>query len=562
MSLEPWWKQYPERLAYELAALEEAGIRYERDEAAFPQGTLRLRLDTGGLLLYATFPDLYPYTRFEAEAPELSLPHHQHPFSKTLCLIGRGSANWSVDDTLAAFLRERLPLVLEAGTSSSKEEGASELEEHQAEPFSDYYNYLPDSVVLVDGSWSFPGESGRLELGLMGSGPIVRGAVLRALDMQGHEFAMAPENWKKLTSNAIRARWFRVGDPIEKEDAEAFLNELGKIHPQAKAPHWQKCGQGWKVDVVGVIFPEEVGWREVGDGWLFVIRARKEKSKSPKNEHGFVPAMRSGPGDLFQRVPELRPLRSKNVAVLGLGCLGAPSLIEFAKAGVGKLQMVDHDSVDPATTVRWPLGLPIAGLTKQKALTDFISLHYPHTEVVGYKHKIGGLPNSESRDNEVLEEIFDGCQVVYDATAELGIQYAISELARRSAVPYIAVSTTAGGWGGLVARITPKTGCWSCLQAWMTEGVIPTPPSDPRGAIQPAGCADPTFTGAGFDTALVAFEGVRMAVAELCSESGGYPHLTYDVAILSLRDAKGNSSPPTWRSFGLKQHPDCPVCHQ
>ncbi len=40
----------------------------------------------------------------------------------------------------------------------------------------------------------------------------------------------------------------------------------------------------------------------------------------------------------------------------------------------------------------------------------------------------------------------------------------------------------------------------------------------------PRGCADPTFTGAGFDVATIALQGVRLVVGTLAgSIPGGYP---------------------------------------
>lgn len=113
--LKPWWDLWPGRLEYELAALDAAGIRYERDARALARGkiALRLKVPLGSevLNIEAKFPEVYPYTRFELFAPGLNLPHHQNPFSKSLCLIGRATRNWNVDDTLAQFIQNRLPLV-------------------------------------------------------------------------------------------------------------------------------------------------------------------------------------------------------------------------------------------------------------------------------------------------------------------------------------------------------------------------------------------------------------------------------------------------------------------
>ena len=130
---------FPKRLEYELNALNNAGIEYSKNEDAFTRGVLCLNIWIDGVgNLQVIFPDLYPYFRFEIYAHDLVLPHHQNPFSKNLCMIGRRTENWHIKDTLASFLLERLPKVLKAGKSTDCEE-VEGVEQHQAEPISDYY---------------------------------------------------------------------------------------------------------------------------------------------------------------------------------------------------------------------------------------------------------------------------------------------------------------------------------------------------------------------------------------------------------------------------------------
>ena len=51
---------------------------------------------------------------------------------------------------------------------SKNREVVSHLEESQAEPFSDYYIYVQDSLLLVDSNWHIPPEilHGELEIAL------------------------------------------------------------------------------------------------------------------------------------------------------------------------------------------------------------------------------------------------------------------------------------------------------------------------------------------------------------------------------------------------------------
>lgn len=273
-------------------------------------------------------------------------------------------------------------------------------------------------------------------------------------------------------------------------------------------------------------------------------------------------AGRAGPLDFAARVPLLRPLKDHRVALIGLGAIGAPSALEFARAGVGELRLLDGDIVEPGTTIRWPFGLDAAGRDKATVLANVITANYPYTTTLGIVHRIGAVDGLLS-DIEALSRALDGATLVLDATAEVGLQYLLSDLAAEAGIPYLCASSTAGAWGGVVARVRADGlhGCWSCLQRSLLDGRIAVPREDPAGFLQPSGCAAPTFTGAAFDLAEVALMGVRLAVSILCGgHPDAYPAIDWDVGVVTLRDADGNVLPPTWRTYTLR-HPDCPHCN-
>jgi len=567
--LKPWWESWPGRLEYELRALEAAGIPHELDAQAFADGAVIIRLKPkvcgSEISLAAKFPDSYPYTRFEVSAPDLDLTRHQHPFSKNLCLIGRGSHNWHVTDTLARMIKEQLPRVL-ASVRGNTGALAADLEEHQGEPFSDYYCYAKNAVLLIDSSWSIERSvtAGELTIGVEGPAKLLlRGAVLEVRDTSGRVLAQADPAISRLYPVVLGGRWVREQEPVLEESAKRFLAGLSRKYPFLKYRQWQSV-LGGGIEVIGAIFPEEVRWQEKSDGWVFVVHLNERRKGFRKCEKAyFVRAGRAGSEDFVARIPELRALRDRRIAVVGLGCLGAPSCIEFARASVGELRILDHDAVDAGTTVRWPLGLPAVGVQKPAAIEQFISVHYPHTRVQAFDHRVGAVRNGGPSEIEILDSFLKGVDLLYDATAELGVQHLLSDLAMSYRIPYICVSATNGAWGGRVVRICPgKTpGCWVCLQHALDEGVIPVPPEAPGEFVQPEGCANPTFTGASFDIAQVWAVGVRLALGTLTGESNhGYPNTDWDVAVLSLRQPGGRPLVPCWETFALQRHPSCVVC--
>lgn len=586
-----WWERYPERLTSELEELDRAGIRYERDEDAFVGGILRLRLypvvDDEELLLVTTFPDLYPFFRFEVEAPNATLPHHQHPFSKVLCLIGRSTGNWHPGrDRLAHFIQERLRPVFRAAASADPDT-VRDVEEHQAEPFSDYLSYLVDSLVLIDSAWSIDptAQSGTLHVGVSSPArgalptPVVNGAVLDVRDEKSVVLAEADPALAKRFPYPIRGRWVRFAAPPQTPIAEQiFKLAASKFSSLMGVPV-----QGGTIRVLGILFPEEIGWRTMGDGWLFAVRFEAEQAplaKGPKHGRkarhpisGGVPyryylarPARAGRKDLMARIPELGPLADHRVAVFGLGCLGSVSALELARGGIGELRVVDHDHVDPAASVRWSLGFGAGGHQKARVLEQMIRSEYPYCRVLAYVCQIGSIREKAEQpsDADVVDRALQDASLLYDASAEPGVEYYLAAVARQRGIPYIGVSGTPGGWGGLIVRIVPgKTeGCWSCLLRRLEDGSILAPPADKKeGQIQPTGCANPTFTGASFDLGLVALSGVRMAVSTLtANQAGAYPNVNWDVAVISLRGPGGEIIAPQFATYPLLKHPQCQVC--
>lgn len=571
-----WWKRCPKRLEYELQALRDAGIAFELDEKAKAFGIVRLELqvvhDGSAMPLVATFPDLYPYFRFEVEARDLNLGHHQNPFGKNLCFIGRNTVNWKTTDTLAAYIQDRLPLVIRAATTADKSV-AEALEEHQGEPVSTYYQYRANTILLIDSSWSIPAgiKKGNLVIGLSGLhvGHVVRGAIQEVRTSEGKVLASADPALNRLYPKVIHGRWYRILKPAVGQDALLLLKSHAKEHPSISQTQSQKIN-GWEIDIIGLVFSDELTYGEKADDWIFVVRAQRSTAgQKVERESYLIRAGRAGRSDLAARIPELAILSKRRVALIGLGGIGAPVAIELARSGVGELRILDQDIIEPGTSVRWPLGLASAGQSKAEALRDFIGVHYPFTTVLDCHHSIGRtfigrmLPSpSQVRDPEILEMLVDGVDLVYDATAEVGIQYLLSDLAAAKSIPYICASTTVGAWGGLLARIRPgKTeGCWSCLQGQL-DGSIPSPPQSPSGMVQPKGCADPTFTGIGCDVANIALMGVRLAIATMCSDvKGAYPDFKWDVAVCALRDPDGQALAPQWKTFPLSKSLKCLKC--
>jgi len=280
MSWGYWWDRYPDRLEYELKALDQAGIEYIRDEEALKKGILCLQLsmEIAGRLC-VVFPDSYPYFRFEIYARDIQLAHHQNPFGKNLCMIGRATRLWHTNYTLASFLLEQLPKVI--GTGSSNELGEVEdMEEHQAEPISDYYLYAPGTGVIVDGNWKIDlgYEFGRLLIGVaFPNVPLLRCAVLEVRDEKENILEESDGRLKNAYSGGeLIARWVRLSEAPRTQNLAELFKQLRERDPLPNNIESYPVNGG-KLYVRAALFPEEISnWRQLDYGWLFVVKFKRK----------------------------------------------------------------------------------------------------------------------------------------------------------------------------------------------------------------------------------------------------------------------------------------------
>ena len=569
-----WEDQWPGRFQLELDELRAAGISFTVDDALLKHRILRIdfvcEVDGTDVRGFALYPELFPDFRPAVQAIPLGLTHHQNPLGGNLCLLGRGGDRWRPSYTLAWLLTHQLRLVLVSGAPGAPSESL-ELEDAQAEPYSGYVPFEPGTAILVDGDWDLPAnaEWGRLVIGTRGGelAGALQAAVIEIKDDNGKCIAAADPAIANLYPRRHHARWGRSA-LLKPDDLRAVTEEAAGRIPDAAKRSWPfvQCHDG-KVHLLGIVIPEEVGHRSSGQGWIFAVQreesvGKKKRGRKPsKSRSYFARPVYSGRADLAARIPELEPFRQASIAVFGLGSLGAPAVLELARAGVAELRILDGDFVDAGPTVRWPFGVKDVGRAKAAVLHDFIREHYPYTRVIAFDYELGEPARlGRKADQHVLDEILNGVDLIFDATANLNVQRMLAELGRDRKIPYLMVEARHGGWGGIVFRQKPEVGtaCLYCLQHALqpdSEYQISDAPAATPDGVQPRGCGDVTFTGTGFDMTTIALDAVRRAIGALCG--GKYPDPPGNVAVISLRKEDGSPSAPTWQTHDMPRHPEC-----
>lgn len=247
--MQPWFESNVERLQKELTALDDAEISYEIDAEYKSRGRLRLHLvfkhSNTEYRITADYPDLFPFFAPDAYLDGRTLARHHHPAGGHLCLLGRRTDQWNVDDTLAGILQAQLPLIL--NFDQTRDEAAVKaVEEPQGEPVSVYFNSLAvrESLILFDGSWVIPESVTRGEIELWYSHvaaadvpvTVPKGIVGRVFDHTGRVVAEWSGPRPSAFNQSLRVRWVRA-----KETPTGTLSALHEQLSQSEDAYlWSK----------------------------------------------------------------------------------------------------------------------------------------------------------------------------------------------------------------------------------------------------------------------------------------------------------------------------------
>jgi hypothetical protein len=572
-----WFEDHPELFASERQGFEALG--FSLDQMEFEDGRVIFRgiivLDGDDIALIVVYPDSFPYLRPEVYAPELTLGRHQNPFRGNLCLLDRSSRAWDVGMTGAWLVEERVPYLLDL-VKAGKEEDMRRAEAPQGEPMSRYFpHHLGTAVFVPDAMLQLSPdvEGGSLRLSV-GEGEEVD-ALLRTCVTEvrgpsrekarksngGPTLARAdPPLLHRFGRTALSGTWVRLEGFPSTGGTPPELWEAARAAQGYEEPHWQNV-RGGRLKVVGIVAREEVRQGEWEDAWIFMVRLKSQGRDVLYLARG----ERLSISDLGDRIPSLKGLQEKTVALTGLGAVGATIAEELARSLIGELRVVDHDDVEAGTIVRWPVGVPAVGHAKTAVVGHGLPSQYPYTKVQTFGHHIGAAPppgeHRGASEVEVMEQLLDGADLLTDATAELGVQYYLAAQAQARHLPQVYAWMTEGGWGGAVARVVPgKTGCWYCLQWHFEDSTIPLPPREELGTLQPRGCTERTFTGSSFDALPIVAQTVRV-IAQTLLHGRSEIDAARDVFVCSQRrETDGLVTAPTWQAFPLVVHPNCEWC--
>lgn len=566
-----WWRLWPELHKAELEAFQARQARVEtvlQENGCLILDVVWPHLE-GPIRLTVGYSPFHPYFPPTVTSAALSLTRHRNPLSGALCLLTQASGQWDPTERVADLIFKQLPQVIEAAGAHARgdRETAGAMEEHAPDPLSSYYQSLGNPMagsVFFGAAQGPPAGDAGFATFFAPPRNILAGVVLEGVMLAdgrpGSTFRL-----KGVPSDGQRfqGRWVRLRPPATMNpddilaEAETAIERAFALQPVAL----QRARELGRADptFTAITFKEELTYGDggAGDGWLFL-----HTGGTPRRTQ-LIRSYRVG--ELHERVPIATGLKEKSAVIFGVGAIGSFAALELARAGIGKLRIVDSDVVEPGNSARWPLGRPYWGAPKSVALKAFIEEHYG-TEVAAHMIRIGLATSVKSEalaePNAVVavRDWIGEADIVLDATASTEHQSMIDLHRRELGKPCIVGYGTEGAAGGVVFRLQGEAnGCTMCLREYWDDPDWPKPSAEERSDVTPVGCNAPTFTGASFDLQEVSMEMARAVVGVLAPDL--YRRADFGVAVLKLIDNEGRRTPPQWTWQAFPPHTRCKACH-
>ena len=567
-----WWETWPDRYPAEIERLQRYGwnpVDSSSDDdldAGYRVIEIQYSCDGQAIPVRLCFPPEYPYFMALAhtEPDQLLLNRHHNPVTGELCLLN-GGESWRPGFYMADVIAEKMPEVLQI---SENPEGdfAREAEAAQGEPLSGYLPATEKTLLLIDGI-QIPAEAkeGSFTAHTLPGARSKRYAITEVRDITGSVLSLAPERLRSKLKAGLKltGRWRRI-EPM----TLTRMMDLNTLANEIHQPTMQSLTYGrinrHETALLATVYSEEVSQGNYQDAWFGIeVTAVPAKGKQKKNNSITGIAVHGAPYSpehRFARSPELKALPDAHACIVGTGMLGSPLALQLARAGVGKLTLIDPDYIELATTIRFALGASYAGWSKVEALQDYIGRNYPLVEVEAIPYRLGtAVRNPHNNHYAQMIAAFEQADLIIDAAAEKSVSFYLCHLLRGMNKRSLALTTRPGSWGGDVWSSEPNGPCWECFERHNQKGgALPMPNGDDESdRIQIGGCAQPTTIGNGFDADLVVLNATRQAIGLLTAPGEGYPAPDWNALVVNMRSAEGGVIAPTCLPLQLSPHPEC-----
>lgn len=221
-------------------------------------------------------------------------------------------------------------------------------------------------------------------------------------------------------------------------------------------------------------------------------------------------------------------LADSSVLCVGAGGLGCPALLYLAAAGIGRIGIIDFDSVDETNLQRQVLfTIHDIGKNKAEAATERLQRLNPEISIQAYTYEL---------TDKNAQGLFHNYDIIIDGTDNFATKFLINDTAIKTDTPFIYGSIL--GFDGQISVFNHQNGpCYRCLFPEPPQGYIPN-------------CAEAGVIGAvaGMIGTTQAMEAIKIIT--------NHESFTPLSGKLWTIDTKSMES----RTLSLPKNPECPTC--
>lgn len=150
-----------------------------------------------------------------------------------------------------------------------------------------------------------------------------------------------------------------------------------------------------------------------------------------------------------------RKLKKASILVIGAGGLGCPALLYLAAAGIGRIGIVDNDTVDVSNLHRQVLHTSDnVGMLKCESAKKYLSLLNPHVDIVTHPIRL---------DNFNAFGIFNRYDLIVDCTDAPAVRYLINDVAVISGKTVVSGSGVKTDGQFTILNYQNKGPCYRCF---------------------------------------------------------------------------------------------------
>ncbi len=159
-----------------------------------------------------------------------------------------------------------------------------------------------------------------------------------------------------------------------------------------------------------------------------------------------------------------KKLEKSRVLVVGAGGLGSPVISYLAAAGVGRIGVVDHDSVEITNLNRQVIHAGNIGENKAISAVKYINRLNPEIEAVAYPFKL---------DPENVMDVFRPWDVVVSCVDSMSLRFLINDACYLSGKPMVHAAVFETEGEASTFTYGENTPCYRCI--YPEEVEQPTP---------------------------------------------------------------------------------------